>query len=113
MTSLRSSALAFLFACWAPIVAAQTYPARPIHMIVPLAAGSAVDNAMRILTERMAQNLGQNIVIDNQPGAAGLIGAERVAKATPDGYTIGGFTDSIKTMPPHPSPQMAWGILQD
>jgi tripartite-type tricarboxylate transporter receptor subunit TctC len=82
-------------------------------MIVPLAAGSAVDNAMRILTERMAQNLGQNIVIDNQPGAAGLIGAERVAKATPDGYTIGGFNDSIMTMLPNLHAKLPWDILKD
>ena len=114
MTSLRSSVLAFVLACWATIVAAQpAYPAKPIHMIVPLAAGSAVDNAMRILTERMAQNLGQNIVIDNQPGAAGLIGAERVAKAMPDGYTIGGFNDSIMTMLPNLHAKLPWDILKD
>src|SRR5499425_3595010 len=76
------------------------YPERPIHMIIPLAAASAVDNAARIVAQRMSINMGQQIVIENQPGAAGLIGAERVAKSAPDGYTIGAFNDSIMTMLP-------------
>src|SRR5512140_4027431 len=89
------------------------YPNRPIHMIVPLAAASAVDNAARIVAQRMSVNMGQQIVIENQPGAAGLIGAERVAKAVPDGYTIGGFNDSIMTMLPNLYPKMTWDILKD
>src|SRR5438270_8087585 len=95
-------------------VSAQSdYPNRPIRMIVPLAAASAVDNAARILTQRMAINMGQAVVIENQPGAAGLIGAERVAHAAPDGYTIGGFNDSIMTMLPNLYPKMPWDILKD
>jgi tripartite-type tricarboxylate transporter receptor subunit TctC len=82
-------------------------------MIIPLAAASAVDNAARIVAQRMSINMGQQIVIENQPGAAGLIGAERVAKAAPDGYTIGGFNDSIMTMLPNLYPKMPWDILKD
>jgi tripartite-type tricarboxylate transporter receptor subunit TctC len=82
-------------------------------MIVPLAAGSAVDAAARVVTDRMGRNLGQPIVIENQPGAAGLIGAGVVAKAAPDGYTIGGFNDSIMTMVPHLNAKMPWDILRD
>ena len=82
-------------------------------MIVPLAAASAVDNAARILAQRMSQNMGQAIVVENQAGAAGLIGAERVAKAAPDGYTIGGFNDSIMTMLPNLHATMPWDILKD
>ena len=92
---------------------AQTYPARPIRMIVPLAAGSAVDVAARIVTQKMADSMGQQIVIVNQPGASGLIGAEQVARAEPDGYTIGGFNDSIMTMVPNLQPNMRWDILKD
>jgi tripartite-type tricarboxylate transporter receptor subunit TctC len=93
--------------------AQSAYPNRTIQMIVPLAAASAVDNAARILAQRMAQNLGQAIVIENQPGAAGLIGAERVAKAAPDGYIIGGFNDSIMTMLPNLHANMPWDIQKD
>ena len=114
MFSLHRAAIALVLMCWAPIVAAQpAYPTKPIHMVVPLAAGSAVDNAMRILTQRMSENMGQGIVVDNQPGAAGLIGAERVAKAAPDGYTIGGFNDSIMTMLPNLHAKLSWDILKD
>jgi len=92
---------------------AQTYPDRPIKMIVPLAAASAVDVAARIVTQKMADNIGQQIVILNQPGASGSIGAEQVARAEPDGYTIGGFNDSIMTMVPHLQARLRWDILKD
>jgi tripartite-type tricarboxylate transporter receptor subunit TctC len=61
----------------------------------------------------MSINMGQAIVVENQPGAAGLIGAERVARAAPDGYTIGGFNDSIMTMLPNLHATMPWDILKD
>src|SRR5450755_4428893 len=93
--------------------AQSTYPSRPIQMIIPLAAASAVDNAARILAQRMSDNMGQAIVIENQPGAAGLIGTDRVAKAAPDGYVIGGFNDSIMTMLPNLYTNLSWDILRD
>lgn len=92
---------------------AAAYPTKPIRLIIPLAAGSAVDNAARIVAQKMGQNMGQAFVIENQAGAAGLIGAERVAKATPDGYTLGGFNDSIMTMLPNMNAKMPWDILKD
>src|ERR1700709_391368 len=93
--------------------AQSAYPDRPIKMIVPLAAASAVDVAARIVTQKMGENMGQQIVIINQAGASGLIGAEQVAKADPDGYTIGGFNDSIMTMVPNLQSHMRWDILKD
>ena len=92
---------------------ADGYPDRPIKMIVPLAAASAVDVAARIVTQKMADNMGQQIVIINQAGASGLIGAEQVARAAPDGYTIGGFNDSVMTMVPNLHSKMPWDILKD
>src|SRR5256885_5508233 len=82
-------------------------------MIVPLAAASAVDNAARIVTQRMSINMGQQIVIENMPGASGLIGAERVAKSAPDGYTIGGFNDTITTIRPNLYPKIPSDIPKD
>jgi tripartite-type tricarboxylate transporter receptor subunit TctC len=93
--------------------APAAYPNKPIRMIVPLAAGSAVDAAARIVSEKVSRNIGQSIIIDNQPGAAGLIGADRVAKSAPDGYTIGGFNDSIMTMLPNLQSKLSWDILKD
>src|SRR3954465_4398075 len=96
-----------------PALAQGNYPDRPIKMIVPLAAASAVDVAARIVTQKMADNMGQQFVILNQPGGSGLIGAEQVAHADPDGYTIGGFNDSVMTMVPHLQAKMRWDILKD
>ena len=95
------------------VLAQPAYPSKPIKMIIPLAAGSAVDNAARVLTQKMAQGLGQSIVIENMAGSAGLIGADRVAKAAPDGYTLGGFNDSVLTMLPHIYPRASWNALTD
>ena len=92
---------------------AQDYPNKAIRMIVPLAAGSAVDNAARILTAKMGQNMGQAIVIENIAGSSGLIGADRLAKSAPDGYTLGGVNDSVLTMIPHIYPNMPWNALKD
>ena len=97
-----------------PVLAlAQGYPNKPIRMIVPLAAASAVDNGARILAQKMSANMGQQVVIENIPGASGQIGADLVAKAKPDGYTIGGFNDSIMTMLPNMSSKLPWDILRD
>ena len=90
-----------------------SYPNKPIRVIVPLAAGSAVDNAARIIAQKMSQNMSQSVIIENQPGASGLIGADRVAKSLPDGYTLGGFNDSIMTMLPNLQSKMPWDILRD
>ncbi|MDQ2780047.1 MAG: tripartite tricarboxylate transporter substrate binding protein [Pseudomonadota bacterium] len=78
-----------------------SYPNKPVRMIVPLAAASAVDVAARVLAQKMSASMGQNVLIENIVGAAGIIGAEKLTKAAPDGYTIGGFNDSILTMVPN------------
>jgi tripartite-type tricarboxylate transporter receptor subunit TctC len=70
------------------VAAAQGYPAHPITMIVPFAAGGPTDTLARILAQRMAVKLGQSIVIENVSGASGTIGVGRVARASSDGYTL-------------------------
>jgi tripartite-type tricarboxylate transporter receptor subunit TctC len=82
-------------------------------MIVPLAAASAADNGARIIAQRMAENMKGAIAVENLPGAAGLIGAERVAKSAPDGYTIATFNDSIMTMLPNMHAKLPWDVLKD
>jgi tripartite-type tricarboxylate transporter receptor subunit TctC len=110
----RRILIASLLACLPWFAGAQSaWPAKPIRLIIPLAAGSAVDAGARIVAQRMSASLGQSFVIENQPGAAGLIGADRVAKAAPDGYTLGGFHDSIMTMLPQLQSNMPWDILRD
>jgi tripartite-type tricarboxylate transporter receptor subunit TctC len=70
------------------VARAQTYPTRPITMIVPFAVGGATDVVARIVNERMRKSLGQSIIIENVGGADGSIGTGRAARAKPDGYTI-------------------------
>lgn len=67
---------------------AQTWPAKPIHIVVPYAAGGAVDTIARITGQGLSQRLGQPVIVDNKPGASANIGMDAVAKAAPDGYTL-------------------------
>ena len=113
MAVLRIALAALALALAVPAAAQHGYPAKPIRVIVPLAAASAVDNAIRIVTQKMSANMGQSFVIENFPGAAGLIGTGQVAKAAPDGYTLGGFNDSIMTMLPNMHANPGWDILRD
>ncbi len=111
--SLLATLLLAIFNASAQTQTPVDYPNKPIRMIIPLAAGSAVDSAARVLVQKMSQGLGQSIVAENIAGASGLIGADRVAKAAPDGYTIGGFNDSVLTMLPHVYPKASWNALTD
>ena len=68
------------------IATAETWPARPVTMVIPLGAGSGLDILGRILTPRLSEVLGQQVVVENVSGAGGMTGAARVARAAPDGY---------------------------
>jgi hypothetical protein len=85
---LRLAASAAALPAVSRVATAQTYPSRPITMIVPSPAGGSLDAVARILTERMRRSLAQPIIIENIGGADGWIGAGRAARAKPDGYTI-------------------------
>ena len=112
MRFLAGAALAAGLLTAALPCSAQQYPSKPILMLMPLQAGSAVDVMIRIVAQKMGENMGQQIVIENQPGAAGSIGAERVKRAAPDGYTVGVLNDSILTMIPNIR-QVAYDPLKD
>jgi tripartite-type tricarboxylate transporter receptor subunit TctC len=73
----------------APEAIAQTYPSRPVTMIVPASAGGPTDAIARVLSERMTANLGGTVLVDNVAGAGGSIGVGKVARSAPDGYTLG------------------------
>lgn len=70
------------------LLAQDSYPSRPVELVVPFAAGSATDTLARVLGEKMSASLGQPFVVDNRPGASGFLGAQKVARAEPDGHTV-------------------------
>jgi len=97
------------FAAAAP---AETYPDRPIRFVIPFSAGGPNDLIARPLTDKMSESLGQPFVIENKPGANGIIGVTFVAKAAPDGYTLlmttGSFTANVAV-----DPKVPYGALTD
>jgi len=70
------------------VAAAQEYPSKPIRFVVPFAAGGGTDALTRIIGQKLTESMGRPVVVDNRPGAAGAVGADVVAKAAPDGYTL-------------------------
>ena len=99
MKLARSLALALGLVAFAGIAFAQTYPDRPITLVVPYPAGGGNDVLGRLVAERMSKALGGTIIVENRGGAGGTIGTRQVAKSAPDGYTILIATSSLAINP--------------
>ena len=108
----RAVAAAFLLLFATPAVA-QSYPTRPITLIVPFAAGGPADFLGRLIGQKMSEDLGQQIVVDNRPGANTIIGAQAVAKASPDGYTLLMAIDGTLVMNPFLYSKLAYDPFKD
>jgi tripartite-type tricarboxylate transporter receptor subunit TctC len=85
---MKKTLAAILLACFSAAVHAQHWPAKPIRWVVPYTPAGITDNVTRMVTQKLQESLGQSIVIENKPGANSIVGADLVAKAPPDGYTI-------------------------
>ena len=94
-------------------VGAQAYPAKPVRLVVPFPAGGATDILARTISLKAAEKLGQQIVIDNRPGAGGTIGSDHVAKSTPDGYTLLIATGSTHSIGPIINPKIPYNVERD
>lgn len=88
MSRFKKLAAVLALACAPALALAQAYPSKPLRLVVPYSPGGGADNAARILATRLSTTLGQTVVIDNRPGGSGMIGAQAVAQAEPDGYTV-------------------------
>jgi len=107
----RSAFLASLIALSAGGALAQDYPAKPIRWIVPFPPGGGADATARIITQKMIENTGRNIIIDYRSGAGGNIGTEHVARSAPDGYTVLQTTNG-HTIQPHLR-KLSWDPIKD
>lgn len=112
MKAFRLAAAAASLALVAVSAAAQSWPTQPIRIIVGYPAGGASDVAARLVGQKMSERLGQPVVIDNRPGAAGNIGADAVAKSSPDGYTLLLGTISL-SVNPSLYPKMTYDPVKD
>jgi tripartite-type tricarboxylate transporter receptor subunit TctC len=93
--------------------AAQTYPDKPVRLIVPLSAGSAVDTLARIPAQKLSELWGRQVVVDNRVGANGIIGTEAAAKAPPDGYTLLLANDAALATSPALYPKLPYDPVRD
>ena len=87
------------FALGAPVVRAQSFPTRPIRYICPWPAGGSTDAVMRALAESASRALGQQVIVENKPGAGGTLGASELVSAKPDGYTLAQLPQSVFRLP--------------
>jgi tripartite-type tricarboxylate transporter receptor subunit TctC len=111
--NLRRLAVLALLAVSLPIVAADRYPSKPVHIIVPFAAGGVADLLPRAVGEKLAERWGQPVVIENKPGAAGNIGMELGARAAPDGYTLLLAPTGNLTVNPALFPNLPFNVRKD
>lgn len=112
MSSLRIVA-ALLLAAWSAAASAQVFPSKPLRVVVPFAAGGPTDIVARLVAPKLAEVMGQPVVVENRAGANGLIGVEHVAKSAPDGYTMVMTTASPVAISPAVYPKMPFDTLRD
>jgi tripartite-type tricarboxylate transporter receptor subunit TctC len=112
MTAGAALCVAALLPLAATAAQSQAYPSRPVRLIVPYSAGGATDIVMRIVATKLPEFMGQQVVVDNRPGAGGLIGTETAAKSAPDGYNLLA-SSTPHVILPHLHKKMPYDALKD
>jgi tripartite-type tricarboxylate transporter receptor subunit TctC len=93
--------------------AQETYPSKPIRLVVPFAPGSATDSAARIVAQELSQRLGQNVIVDDRPGGNGQIAAQHAARSAPDGYTLLMTSNTTHSANPHLYKTLPYDPMRD
>src|SRR4051812_1680412 len=108
---MRLFIAALFFLCG--LVQAQTYPGKPIRIVIPFPPGNTTDIMSRLIAPKMSERLGQQVIVENRPGASGMLGLDYVAKAAPDGYTIACVQGGNMVVLPHTSKNIPYDPLRD
>jgi tripartite-type tricarboxylate transporter receptor subunit TctC len=111
--NFTQSLLALPVAALPLLASAQSYPNKPIKLIVPFPAGGATDILARALSQKLGEKIGQTVVVDNRPGAGGTIGSDAAAKSAPDGYTLLLATSSTHSIGPAINPKIPYDAFAD
>jgi tripartite-type tricarboxylate transporter receptor subunit TctC len=112
-TAIERACAAIVLALFAAPVSAQPYPSKAVRMIIPFPPGGATDILGRVLAQKLGEQLGQPVTVDNRPGAGGAIGSELTAKAPADGYTIQMATVSTHSIGPALNPKTPYDVKRD
>ena len=106
-------ALALCAAATLPAFAQAPYPNKPIRLVVPFTPGGVTDTSGRLIAEQLSKRLGQQVIVDNKPGASGNIGTQQVAASAPDGYTLVLGFDGTLVINPHVFDKVPFDVLKD
>src|SRR5689334_11857755 len=110
---MLARSVVLLLTCAATLAAAQTYPSKPVRVVVAFAAGGTTDILARLFSQKLSASTGQQFVVDNRTGAGGTIGTEAVVKSAPDGYTINFGSTSSLAGSPNLYPRLSYDLMRD
>ena len=110
---MKKLLLAFLTSCFSALAFSQPYPSKPIRIVIPFPPANTTDIMSRLIAPKMSERLGQQVIVENRPGASGMLGLDQVARSPADGYTIACVQGGNMVVLPHTSRNVPYDPLKD